>query len=115
VILVRDDKQGQELVSQKRRRQIRLIYDLLLNIATFLFGLAGLAFLAYSYLTPGLRDKPFDTSLEGVIGHAGTFIFFLIFSLIILLAGVFFGLKTLRLMRNKAYIEAEEPPFADYR
>ena len=99
----------------KRRRQMRLIYDLLLNVATILFGLAGLAFLAYSYFTPGLRDKPIDSSLEGAIGHTGTLIVFLVFSLIMLLAGVFFGLKTLRLMRNKSYLEAEEPPFEDYR
>ena len=102
-------------MNKNRQRQVRLRYDLILNLAAIGFGVVGLAFVAYSYFTPGLRDKPFDTSLEQVLGHTGTFIFFLVFSLLMILAGIFFARKTIRLMRDKAYLEYEEPPLNPYR
>ena len=114
-ILVRHDRRGQEFVSEKRRRQIRLVYDLVLNIAVLLFGVVGLVYVGYHYFTPALRNQPFESMFENMVGHTGTLIIYLAFSLLMLLAGVFFSLKTIRLMHNKAYLEAEEPPFADYR
>ena len=115
MILVREDHRGQEFVSTKRKRLFSLLYSLLWDAAAFLFGLVGLVWLGYTYLTPSLRDKPFDTSLEKSIGHTGTLIVLALFSLGMLLMGAYFARKPLRLMRNKAYLEYEEPPFNPYR
>ena len=98
-----------------RQRQVRLTFDLILNIVLSLSGLVLLAYLAYSYLTPELRDKPFDTSLEKVLGHSGTLIFFLVFGLIMVFVGILAARKTISYMRNKAYLEYKEPPFKKLR
>jgi len=87
------------------------MYDLILDLAAALFGLVGLVYLARAYFTPELRDQPFDTSLEKAIGHTGTFLVFLAFSVLMLLVGLYFARKTVRLMRNRAYLEADESPF----
>ena len=104
-------------MNKNRQRQVRLRYDLILNLAAIGFGVVGLAFVAYSYFTPELRDKPFDTSLEGVVGHSGTFLLLSgLQSVFMLVAGMFFAWQApIRLMRNKAYLEGEEPPLNPYR
>ncbi len=99
----------------KRQRKLRLIFDLIVDLAAAAFGLGGLIWLAYTYLTPGLRDKPFDTSLEGILGHTGTFIFFIVFCIVIVIVGLFFALKTFRLLHNPKYMNLEAPPFEDQR
>ncbi|HVU13801.1 MAG TPA: hypothetical protein VHD90_21135 [Phototrophicaceae bacterium] len=84
----------------QRQRRLRLIFDLIVDLGAAAFGLIGLIWLGYTYVAPGLRDKPFDTSLEGILGHTGTFIFLVIFSLAILIVGLFFAHKTILLLRN---------------
>ena len=61
-------------MNKNRQRHMRLMYDLVLNLAAIGFGVVGLAYVGYRYFTPELRDQPFETSLEGAVGHSGTFI-----------------------------------------
>ena len=96
-------------VSEKRRRQIRLIYDLVLDLGAMAFGIVGVVWLGYTYVTPSLRDQPFDTSLEKYLGHTGTFLFFLAFSLAMIAVGAYFARRTILLLRDKTDLEAPPP------
>ena len=49
------------------------------------------------------------------VARTGTFLIFLAFSVVMLIVGLVFAWRTARLMRNKVYLEAEEPPLSDLR
>ena len=112
---MRDDPQGQEFVTNKRRRQVKLVGEVLFNLLAIAFGALGLVLLIHNMTTPELRAKPFDTTLEPYIGHTATFIFFAAFCLVIILSALLFMRRSLRLLRDQDYLEAEDPPFADFR
>jgi hypothetical protein len=114
-ILVRDDPRRQEVVTTKRRRQVKLVGEVLFNLLAIAFGVLGLAVLIHHITTPELRNQPLDTTLDPFLGHTATFVFFAAFCLFIVVSALFFLRKSIRLLRNKAYLELEEPPFSDYR
>jgi hypothetical protein len=110
-ILVRDKHRGQQVVTTKRRRQVKLIGEVLFNLLAIGFGALGVVVLIYHMVAPDMRAKPFDTTLEPIIGHTATFIFFLLFCLAIIASCLIFIRRSIRLLRDNAYLEAEETSY----
>ena len=77
-------------MTNKRRRQVKLIGEVLFNLLVIAFGTLGLVLLIHNMSTPELRAKPLDTTLEPFIGHTATFIFFAAFCLLIVVSALLF-------------------------
>ena len=102
-------------MTTKRRRQVKLVGEVLFNLLAIGFGVVGLVVLIHHATTPILRDQPLDTTLDPLIGHTAALIFYGAFCLLIVVLALIFMRKSIRLLRNRAYLESEEPPFSDYR
>ena len=98
-------------MTTKRRRQVKLIGEVLFNLLAIGFGALGVVVLSYHMISPEMHAKPFDSTLEPIIGHTATFIFFLAFCLFIIISALIFMRKSIRLLRNNAYLEAEDMPY----
>ncbi|MEO8393060.1 MAG: hypothetical protein ABI700_08700 [Chloroflexota bacterium] len=111
---MRDDHWGQEVVTTRRRRQIKLIGEVLFNLLAIGFGALGVVVLIHHIITPELRNVPFDSTLDPLIGHLPSLIFYLGFCLIVVVSCLFFLRKSIHLLRDDAYLEAEYiPPYYD--
>jgi hypothetical protein len=111
---VRDDHRGQELVTTKRRRQVKLVGEILFNLLAIAFGVVGIVVLIHHATTPELRNVPFDNTLDPLVGHTAALIFYGAFCLLIVVLALIYMRKSIRLLRNKAYLEAEDvPPYYD--
>ncbi|MBI1256828.1 MAG: hypothetical protein GC204_05110 [Chloroflexi bacterium] len=101
-------------MTNKRRRQVKLIGEVLFNLLAIAFGALGLVLLIHDMTTPELRTKPFDNTLEPIIGHTATFIVFAVFCLFIIVSALLFMRRSIRLLRDNDYLETENPPFVDF-
>ncbi len=90
----------------KRRRQIKLIGEVLFNLLAIGFGALGIVVLIRHMITPELRNVPFDSTLDPLIGHLPMLIFYLGFCVLIVVSCLFFLRKSIRLLRDNAYLEA---------
>jgi hypothetical protein len=99
MILVRVRHRGQQLVDI-RRRQLKLVMDAVLGMATFLlFGGAFLVTL-YMEITPDAGDR-IPMPLESTIRHGGALVFMLVVTAIFTLGGLLSALSAIRKWRNK--------------
>ncbi len=104
---------GQKAVSKKRRRQLDLIGEIVLGLTgTVMFGLCAFVILATG-LASSVRT-PIIGWLETAIGREATMIVFAIGSLLLALGCLLLAIRAVRLLRNKAYLEAREPTWEDF-
>ena len=101
-------------MTRRRQRQVKLVGEVLFNLLVIGFGLLGIVILIHHMIRPELRNVPFDSTLDPLIGHIPTLIFFMAFCGTVVVSCLFFMRKSIRLLRDDAYLEAEDiPPYYD--
>ncbi len=113
MILVRGTHRGQQIVDI-RRRQLKLVIEVVLGLATFLLFGAAFVVTIYVEVNPGAGSPSLDLPLESNIGHGGALVFMLDACAIFTIGGLLSALGAVRSLRSKRYLVERQPSYEDF-